>query len=351
MRTINVIDLFAGVGGLSYGFKMAGFKIVLAIEHDKIIAESFKLNHSDTLLVTKDIEKVEFSSYSHFNNVDVVMGGPPCQGLSQKGQRLSVKDDRNYLFRHFVKAVKFFRPKFFLMENVPNIMSTANGRFKEEIINEFHKLGYEVTAKVLNAANFGVPQSRKRAFFLGQAGNLEIDLPEFNGMQTSVKDAIYDLPYIESGEGKNYYKYDAPAKNKYQKLMRKGSKGVYNHIATKHSSLALERLSMIPKGAGKEVLPVHHRTKSIYSGTWGRLIEDGLAATLTTRFDTPSSGLFTHPILNRCITTREAARLQSIPDKYIFHGTKGSQMKQVGNAVPPLLAFNIAKAIKKKLRK
>ena len=350
MRELKAIDLFAGVGGLSCGFEMAGFKVALAIEHDESIALAYKENHPDTELVIADMQRVKFTNYSKLKNIDIVMGGPPCQGLSQKGQRLSVNDERNYLFKHFIRAIEYFQPKFFLMENVPNIISTAKGFFKQEIIAEFHRLGYDVTARILNAADFGVPQSRKRAFFLGQKTHLQIDLPESNGMRTSVKDAIYDLPFIESGEGKDLYDYSSPAHNSYQTLMRKESKGVYNHIATRHSKVALERLSLIPKGAGRDVLPSHHRTKSIYSGTWSRLIEDKLSATITTRFDTPSSGLFTHPVLDRCITVREAARLQSIPDKYIFYGTKGSQMKQVGNAVPPLLAFNIAKEIKGKLR-
>jgi DNA (cytosine-5)-methyltransferase 1 len=129
-----------------------------------------------------------------------------------------------------------------------------------------------------------------------------------------------------------------------QKLRSKNSK-VYNHLATKHSDLAIERLKMIPVGKGKEVLPKEHRTKSIYSGTWSRLKEDGVAATITTRFDTPSSGLFTHPILHRCLTVREAARIQSFSDNFIFYGSKSSQMKQVGNAVPPYLASVIAKQI------
>jgi len=129
--------------------------------------------------------------------------------------------------------------------------------------------------------------------------------------------------------------------------MRKVSKVIFNHVSTKHSDLAIKRLELIPKGKGKEVLPSEHRTKSIYSGTWSRLIEDGIAATITTRFDTPSSGLFTHPILNRCLTVREAARIQSFPDSFIFYGTKTVQMKQVGNAVPPLLAKEIATIIQK----
>src|SRR5690606_17315571 len=156
-------------------------------------------------------------------------------------------------------------------------------------------------------------------------------LPKTNGKKTTVADAIYDLPNIKSGEGREIDNYPCEPLSDYQKLMRKGSKGIYNHQATRHSELALKKLSMIPKGMGKEVLPKELLTKSIFSGTWTRLKEDGFAPTITTRFDTPSSGMFTHPILDRCI----------------FYGTKSSQLKQVGNAVPPLLAYSIAKLIKK----
>jgi DNA (cytosine-5)-methyltransferase 1 len=234
---------------------------------------------------------------------------------------------------------------------VPNITTTANGYFKEEIIETFNKLGYQVDCKVLHAVNFGVPQDRRRAFFLGRKGNTLLDLPISNAQKTTIQEAIYDLPFIESGEGEKFYAYEKKPLSAYQKLMRIGSKGIYNHESTKHSELALKRLALIPKGKGKEVLPEEHRTKSIFSGTWSRLLEDGVAATITTRYDTPSSGLFTHPILNRCITTREAARIQSFPDRFIFHGNKTSQMKQVGNAVPPLLAQAVAKVILEDIKK
>ena len=151
---------------------------------------------------------------------------------------------------------------------------------------------------------------------------------------------------LESGEGYDVSPYLTPPANAYQREMRKGMRnGVQNHQATTHSALALTRMKMIPKGMGKEVLPPEHRTKSIYSGTWCRLIEDDIASTITTRFDTPSSGRFTHPTQNRCITVREAARIQSFPDSFIFYGTKTSQMKQVGNAVPPIFARAIANEI------
>lgn len=343
---MKVADLFSGVGGLSQGFIKAGFEVTIAIEHDKDIAYSFLRNHPQTDVYADDICDLNFEEiHKKHPNIDIVMGGPPCQGFSQKGKRLSVNDPRNFLFKQFVRFVKEFSPKYFVLENVPNIISTSNGYFKKEIIAEFNKLGYDVCCGVLYAVDFGVPQDRRRAVFIGQKGKLEIGLPIPTGVKNTVRDAIYDLPFINSGEGEEISSYDKEPTSKLQRELRNGCKILHNHVATNHSAIALKRLSMIPKGQGKETLPKEELTKSIYSGTWCRLIEDDVAATITTRFDTPSSGRFTHPILNRCLTTREAARIQTFSDNFIFYGTKTCQMKQVGNAVPPYLAYAIAKVI------
>ena len=341
-------DLFAGVGGMSQGFKMAGdFEIAFAVEFDKEIASAYKKNHSETDVFAEDICNINVKElHKSYPKIDVIIGGPPCQGFSQKGKRLSINDPRNFLFQQYVRFVDEFRPKYFVLENVPNIISTSNGYFKDEIVRAFNLLGYGVTYGILNASDFGVPQDRHRAIFLGQLDNCVIRLPKPIDIKTTIKDAIYDLPFIGSGEGEEISSYDKQPSSFYQKLMRGDCNKLYNHVATRHSDLALERLALIPKGAGREVLPEEHLTKSIYSGTWCRLLEDGIAPTITTRFDTPSSGRFTHPILNRCLTVREAARIQSFPDNFIFYGSKSVQMKEVGNAVPPLLAKSIANVIK-----
>jgi DNA (cytosine-5)-methyltransferase 1 len=344
----KVIDLFAGVGGLSLGFLQAGFKIVYANEYDESIAESFKKNHPETRVDSRDIRDIDFEKVFHpfKNEVEVVMGGPPCQGFSQKGKRIGINDERNFMFQQFVKVVKIVRPEFMLLENVPSILSSENGYFKQEIIDTFAKLDYEVEYKVLKAENFGVPQTRRRAVFLGRKGRLNFELPDGNGKKTTVSEAIDDLLPLKSGEGQDEQPYATIPLNSFQRLMRHKSSIVRNHIATKHSKVALERLSLISVNGSKKDLPSHHRTKSIHSGTWSRLKPNGFARTITTRFDTPSSGQFTLPYQDRCITVREAARLQSFPDDYIFYGTKSSQMLQVGNAVPPMLAYEIAKTIK-----
>ena len=344
-----VADLFAGVGGLSQGFVQEQFTVKFAIESDRAIAKAYIKNHDTVTMINSDIAMVDVKElWEKFGYVDVIVGGPPCQGFSQKGKRLSLADQRNYYFRYFIAMLEKFSPRYFLLENVPNIISTSNGYFKNELMKAFNKLGYAVDSKVLKASDFGVPQDRRRAFFLGKKGKEVLPLSEIKEttQKTTIEEAIYDLPFIKSGGGSEIAKYTKPVKSNYQKMMRGDTSTLFNHKATNHSKVALERLALIPKGKGKEVLPEKHLTKSIYSGTWSRLKEDGQAATITTRFDTPSSGLFTHPILDRCLTVREAARIQSFPDSFIFVGNKTSQMQQVGNAVPPLLARKIAQLIK-----
>lgn len=347
----KVIDLFSGVGGLSYGFRQTGFEIVVANEFDKEIALSYKENHKDTYMINDDITNLDldatFSKYQ--NEVDVIIGGPPCQGFSQKGSRKTIHDERNYLFKSFVKVVELVKPRYFVMENVPNLLTAENGYFKDEIFTLFKGLGYKLDSAVLNAYEFGVPQNRRRAFILGKLSDSPVILPVPSDARTSVRMAISDLAFLKSGEGRNPQDYIKVPEFDYQKLMRIHSDKLWNHVATSHSKLALERLALIPAEKGKEVLPSEHLTKSIYSGTWSRIQWDQPSVTITTRFDTPSSGRFTHPVLDRAITVREAARLQSFPDHFIFHGSKGSQMKQVGNAVPPMLSKHIAEVILKDL--
>ena len=347
MKKPKVIDLFAGVGGLSLGFENCGFDVILANEYDESIAAAYSKNHPSTKMIVGDITALDlqevFGSLS--GKVDVVIGGPPCQGFSQKGQRKTIHDERNFLFKYYVKVVDLVKPKYFLMENVPNLLTAENGYFKKEIEELFNNMGYSLNMGVLNASDYGVPQNRRRAIIIGKLNGDAPHLPAPQENLVTVWDAISDLAFLESGEGEECQNYPEKPQTEYQKELRVGSTKLHNHVATKHSEVALERLAMIPENAGKEVLPEEHLTKSIYSGTWTRMRKDEISVTITTRFDTPSSGKFTHPFLNRAITVREAARIQSFPDTFVFTGNKGSQMKQVGNAVPPKLATAIAAQI------
>lgn len=343
----SVIDLFAGVGGLSLGFEKQGFNVLIANEYDESIADAYSKNHKGTKMIVGDITslnlKETFGSYA--GKVDVVIGGPPCQGFSQKGQRKTIHDERNFLFKYYVAVVELVKPRYFVMENVPNLLTAENGYFFREIEELFNKMGYSLEHGVLNAADYGVPQNRRRAIIIGKLNGDAPKLPKPKDEKVTIWDAISDLAYLESGEGTDEQEYKNAPESEYQKRLRGAATVLHNHVATKHSPIALERLAMIPPNSGREVLPEEHITKSIYSGTWTRMRKDEISVTITTRFDTPSSGKFTHPYLDRAITVREAARIQSFPDDFQFTGNKGSQMKQVGNAVPPLLAEAIASVI------
>ncbi|MBI0022276.1 MULTISPECIES: DNA cytosine methyltransferase [Lactobacillus] len=343
---MKVIDLFSGIGGLSEGFREAGYDVVIANEIDEEIAKSYKKNNPNTVMINADITKMDIPFvFKKYRNCDVVLGGPPCQGFSQKGKRLSLKDPRNYLFRYFAKVVDYVRPQFFVMENVPNLLTTSDGYFRKEIDDIFSDMGYLVNMSVLNATDYGVPQNRRRAIIIGALGDIKIKFPPKKEIKVNTWDAISDLSFLNSGEGKFKQEYRFPAKTEYEKKLRKNSHYLYNHKATKHSERAINRMKLIPENGDRTNLPKEELTKSIYSGTWGRIIKDQQSVTITTRFDTPSSGRFTHPFLNRALTVREAARIQSFPDTVVFYGTKSSQMKQVGNAVPPILAKKIAEQI------
>ena len=343
----NVIDLFAGVGGLSLGFENLGFDVVLANEYDESIATAYQVHHRNTKMIVGDITtlNLEETFAPYLGKIAVVIGGPPCQGFSQKGQRKTIHDERNFLFKYYVKVVDLVKPIYFVMENVPNLLTAEGGFFKKEIEELFNSMGYSLNSGVLNASDYGVPQNRRRAVIIGKLNGPAPQLPMPSKIIVTTWDAISDLAFLESGEGSEEQEYRNAPQSDYQRRLRGDSQVLYNHVATNHSPLALERLSMIPPNAGREVLPVEHLTKSIYSGTWTRMRKEEISVTITTRFDTPSSGKFTHPYLNRAITVREAARIQSFPDSFRFIGNKGSQMKQVGNAVPPLLARAIAGTI------
>ena len=352
MKKPKVIDLFAGVGGLSLGFENCGFDVVLANEYDESIAAAYKANHKGTRMIVGDITSLDlektFGPYQ--GQIDVVIGGPPCQGFSQKGQRKTIHDERNFLFKYYVRVVELVKPRYFVMENVPNLLTAEKGYFRKEIEELFNSMGYQLKMGILNASDYGVPQNRRRAVIIGKQGGAAPGLPKPRNITVTIWDAISDLAYLSSGEGEEEQEYRGKPRSEYQKKLRGGSGTLRNHVATRHSRLALESLAMIPPNAGKEVLPEEHLTRSIYSGTWTRMRKDEISVTITTRFDTPSSGKFTHPFLDRAITVREAARIQSFPGSFRFVGSKGSQMKQVGNAVPPLLAGAIAEVVMNDLK-
>jgi len=348
LKKLKVLDLFSGVGGLSLGFEMAGFEIAGAIEYEESIGKSMEKNHKNTKVFIGDIRNISPKNVKDkIGKIDIIVGGPPCQGFSLKGQRKGLNDERNFLFKEFKKYVEYFRPTYFLIENVPTILTEQGGFFKDQIIKVFEKIGYKINVGILKASDFGVPQNRKRAIFLGSL-NKKINFPKPNSKKiVTVWEAISDLAYLNSGEGSFESKYKYDPKSDYQKKLREKSLKLYNHVATKHAPIAIERLKLIPPEKGKEFIIDKYNITSTFGQTWGRLEKNKPSPTIVTRFDTPSNGRNSHPFLHRAITPREAARIQSFPDSFIFYGNKSSIIKQIGNAVPPLLGQAIAMQILK----
>ena len=349
IEKFNILDLFCGAGGFSYGMhKNSHFNTVVAIDFNEKAADTFKKNMPEAEVITGDITEDDIKSRiimeSKARNVNMIIGGPPCQGFSMKGKKLGLEDPRNFLFMEYLNLVEKIQPEVFVIENVKSLLNTSGGWFRDEILKYINKLGYKVEYGVLNAKRFGVPQARERAIFICSKSK-DIPLPEGNENVVTVRDAISDLAYLQSAEGDFEQEYITAAKSDYQKLMRKDSKYLYNHKASSHSEKALEKLAMIPAEKGKECLPEELWGKQKFNTTWGRLVWDDVSPTIDTRFDTPSNGTNSHPELNRAITPREAARIQSFDDKFIFYGSKFYIRSQIGNAVPPLLAKAIADRI------
>ena len=349
-KQFRILDLFCGAGGLSYGMhKNPHFITEVALDFNAKAADTFRRNMPDTEVVVGDITdeavRNKIISLSRKRGVNMVMGGPPCQGFSLKGKKLGLKDPRNYLFVQYLEIVKELQPEVFLIENVKALLSTSAGWFKDQIVNRITDMGYHVQFGVLNAMNYGVPQSRERAIFICSKDK-EVPLPKPYGRPyVTVREAISDLSYLESSEGSFEQNYRIEPQSEYQKLMRAGSTRLYNHQASNHKQVAIDKLAMIPPEKGKECLPEELLGKQQFSSTWGRLVWDEVSPTIDTRFDAASNGKNNHPYLNRAITPREAARIQSFDDRFIFYGSKYYIRQQIGNAVPTLLAKAIADQI------
>ena len=348
----KILDLFCGAGGLSWGMdKNPYFKTMVALDFDENAANTFKKNMPYAEVVVGDITdskiKENIVTLAKKTGVNMIVGGPPCQGYSMKGKKLGLQDPRNFLFREYLDLVQRLQPDVFVIENVKGLLLSANGWFKDEIVSTIENLGYTVRFGILNAANYGVPQSRERAIFICSKHGA-IELPEATvNSKVTVRDAIGDLAYLESNEGDFQQEYITEPKSDYQIVMRAGSEKLYNHKASNHKQIAIEKLKMIPPEQGKEFLREELHGKQKFKTTWGRLKWDEVSPTIDTRFDASSNGTNNHPFLHRAITPREAARIQSFDDKFIFYGSKVHVRKQIGNAVPPLLAKAIADKIAK----
>lgn len=348
MNKPKILDLFCGCGGLSLGFENAGFEVALAIDIWKDAIETYNKNHSKPVAICKDIHELDnkyLREFSEEENVVGVIGGPPCQGYSTVGTR-DVNDPRNHLYLEYCRVVEAIKPKFFVIENVKGLLTLNNGMFKDDIIDRFSKLGYNISFKILNSSDYGVPQNRQRVFFVGLKEE-EFEFPMEKEYKVSTSEAINDLPSLESPEEYlEVYSYNNDKISEYQKLMRKGSKMIYNHNGTKHTEQTKNIISMIKDGGRISDLPKEYWGVRKYNKAFQRMNSKEPSHTI----DTGHRNYF-HYKENRVPSVRECARIQSFPDKFVFIGSKTSQYKQVGNAVPPLLAEEIAIQIKKYLYK
>ena len=381
------IDLFAGAGGLSEGLTEAGFHGLFSNEIMPEYAQTYRQNHPSTKVMTADIRDLDPTQIREDlkierEELDLIAGGPPCQGFSINAPVRSTNDERNHLFKEFLRFVDAFLPRAVLIENVPGLVSFEDGATLHAILDALADLGYGADVRILGAAYYGVPQMRWRTIIIGLRGRnlpqtifpepifhapirpnftatfegqslLKIPTPETDSKFTTVYDAISDLPPLANGEqGERIKQYPNGASCDYQKRARIGTIGVINHEAPRLSEINLQRMKYIKPGRNwtdipDDLLPkgMQRARKSDHTKRYGRVDPNGLASTILTKCD-PHWGAYFHYEQDRVFTVREAARIQSFPDHFVFTGTQAQQFAQVGNAVPPLLANAIGLALK-----
>ncbi len=389
MISYKTIDLFAGAGGLTEGFRQAGFECLYSNDFNENAVATFKLNHPETKASCGPIEEQDPKAVRKAlglkkGELDCMVGGPPCQGFSIYAPDRILEDPRNSMFRHYLRFVDEFAPQTILIENVPGMLSLGGGRVVETILKELESRGYKTSCRVLLAAHFGTPQVRWRLIFLASrigtllhpdpthfyearanftgGATLTTRLQPFDAMTlksaVNLRDAISDLPLIGAGKGEDVSTYQGVrAVSPYAKEMRNDSPALFNHVANNLSSINLERLKHIPQGGAWTDIPfdllpsgMQKAKRGDHTKRYGRLSWDSLACTMLTKCD-PHWGAVFHPDQQRAFSVRETARIQSFPDSYRFLGNKASQFEQVGNAVPVLLARAIGLHISEHLRK
>lgn len=380
---LTTIDLFSGAGGITEGFRQGGFRCIYANDAMKEAIDSFSNNHPNAIADPRPIEQVDPAMVRKQlglarGSLDVLVGGPPCQGFSINAPERFLSDPRNILFKYYARFLEEFEPRTFLFENVPGLLSLGGGKIFEQIRKEFTRRGYSVSARILFAAHYGVPQERWRLIILGSSLG-EIEHPEpthyasgranFKGGRTmtidlsnneitrlkpfvTVDEAIGDLPPLKMGEGGEEIVYTREAAGEYAQTLRNPTGATFNHFAARLSKQNIERMKYVrPGGSWRDIphrlLPkgMQRARRSDHTKRYGRLRGDRLAGTIMTKCD-PHWGAVFLPNQDRSLTVREAARLQSFPDHYRFMGPRVSQYEQVGNAVPVLMAKAIAENIR-----
>jgi DNA (cytosine-5)-methyltransferase 1 len=376
---LSTVDLFCGAGGITEGFREAGYRCLYANDSMLEAIETFTFNHPEASSEARNIESVDPAQVRarlglKKGALDVLVGGPPCQGFSINAPERFLRDPRNKLFKDYLRFLEEFEPKGFLFENVPGLLSLGDGKVFRLILKAFEEHGYHVTAKILFAAHYGVPQERWRLILLGSrfaavappepthyatgranfrgGGTLTFQLGEADRKRllpaVTVGEAIGDLPRLEMGEGSETVGYTVDAHSDYARAMRNPLGVTFNHFGAKLAKQNIERMKYIKPGGSWRDIPhkllpkgMQRARKSDHTKRYGRLRNDGLAGTVMTKCD-PHWGSVFLPDQERSLTVREAARFQSFPDAYKFLGPRVSQYEQVGNAVPVLMAKAIA---------
>ena len=343
------IDIFSGAGGLSLGAEWAGVNVKIAIEKDKSAAETYKLNHKEATVLCDDIKDINAQSLIGDQPVFIIMGGPPCQGFSLSNTMSRNMDNpNNHLFEEFLRFVKDIKPKWFLFENVWGFTKMEDGKTETYVQHRFEELGYKVSPKVLRANDYGVPQRRNRFFMVGNLDDIDFEYPKPVDYQVTVEQAIGDLPVLENGdsfESLEYSKSLEQASN-YAQIMRRKSKKALQNYVSKNNDLVIERYKHIPQGGNwrnipEELMQNYSDKTRCHSGIYKRLRADQPSVVISNY----RKSMLIHPYQNRGLSVREAARIQSFPDDFIFKGPISHIQQQIGNAVPPLLAKAVIEKI------
>lgn len=360
-KDYTVVDLFSGAGGLSRGFMDAKFKVLLGVDFDDAALKTFAENHGDAEAMKLDlfdhnnIQKIADFLENKNTKLDVLVGGPPCQGFSLAGKREEF-DQRNVLYSSMVKTAKLLKPKVVVLENVPGMLTLYNGAGAERVRLDFEEIGYDVQQpQILYAPDYGVPQIRKRVFFVMTLknevrGTFKYPTPIIKENDyISCEQAIGDLPTLVGST--NYqlnqvFNYETEVMSPYQEVMRKNSEMIYNHTPTNHADETIRLISLVPEGKNYKALPEEILAKRVFK--YNEALTRYHSKKPSRTIDTGHRTHF-HYKWNRIPTVRENARLQSFPDDFIFYGNKQEQYRQVGNAVPPLLGKALAIQIKELL--
>ena len=353
------LDLFSGAGGLSRGFYDAGYNVVLGVDFDEAALKTFKENHGSAEAMRLDLFDhgnidviIDFLNRNDIK-LDVLVGGPPCQGFSIAGPR-DMNDKRNTLYLAMVELAERVKPQAVVLENVPGMLQTNDGIGAKRVVEDFAKIGYKMVPKLLYAPDYGIPQIRKRVFFVGlRDSEKEFEFPQAvvdKDDYVTCEDAIGDLPALQTSEGEIIYgeevqEYASKALTEYQKQMRRNSNKVYNHIGSIPIEKTKKMISLVPEGKNYKALPEEYRGLYKYHEALTRYHSKRPSLTINTGHRSHF-----HYKYNRIPTVRESARLQSFPDDFIFYGNKSQQYKQVGNAVPPMLGQVVATKLKEYLK-